>query len=1255
MIVAVRPSNVIVPRLDPTSPHKLPSDDQHGSETENSHTAKRKLNTEAAAVERQSSPGSVLSAEASCQPSDCLISDDAESKPHRSKRRKDIDNARPPLNSNSSMGQEEDETIQHAQKNLFHILVAPKQEQKHTTLSQDAESNSISTEPSTVAPQHDIPQPPESEPVKHQATPPTSPSPPRKLIKLHINGKLLSSPALQPISPSTPGPIPEGNLENQLSVPEPANRRELRLTANGKLLSSPPPKVPEELVSDTTAGKKRVTRSKSTRRKKNKKTLLVKIKYGTDDTSRTQVGEIIEAIFSGEPQKPQTTVLKVTSNDPTEEQRPAAPRKPTPPPQPPKPTHPFFLPKSAQEPAVSAPSNPDKKPSAQNPPSPNPPVVKPPPVQLLKPLGSQTKPPAVTITRPWPSFRTKSPRYPDSKHPLWPFRNGVHVRGLDTDQEPKPVPHDFNVKNKKGKGKIYRVDDSENVLSLISKSLKEMRHDHENRAKSVMRYPRQQHWTGHELKKIVGNRLRTIHTAVLNSQEEIKNATTAFDRGSCEDNMWTVKYAPSSTEDVLQDNGNVTAISEWLRKLIVDTVKKEAILNSKSKKGSDKDKKKKKKKKKRKSELDGFITSDGSDGESENWQSMLEKMDDDEDELGLPITTIPRRMPIGPPKKAILVTGPTGCGKTASVYAAAKELGFEVFEVNAGSRRSGKDILERVGDMAQNHLVQLEKQLDGDAAVDGGPQISETTDAPESSAPDPTKQKTMASFFNITAPKQKTIKPEQPITQPRQVKAESKQQSLLPGQPQSNKQKQSLILLDDVDILFEEDKQFWSGVIALLEHSKRPVIMTCTNDSTVPISELELEDIVRMTSPPSDIVVDYCLTIAAKEGHLLRSEDVETLYMSMGKDLRATLTALNFWCQMGVGSEKAGLDWRPDSRLIFGNEEEKDEVSRTISEGDYVDGMEMFNHDMAALTPKLENAFELREEYLKQWSIGVMDWEEREMIDTMRQTNPTNDMDIGTELRDTHEWTADMRSCLDIFCGQSLETPFHDQLDTSWPEISAKQRSSYTETYPLVQADPQVEYASLTTKIGSTFSVLLHRHISQDEKSEEQILINHTKRRASNPIEAPMSRNDLYAILEPLSREDLTLYNAISGRQSFSLDREISVAAEDVAPYIRAIVSTDEEAMRRREEFLREEQENNPKRRKTRASMAATEGGTVSRRETYFTRHNDLVPAIFDTASVSWGKALESYMRDLPPVQEVPVFERDWKWIIETPADFQGL
>jgi DNA polymerase III delta prime subunit len=54
---------------------------------------------------------------------------------------------------------------------------------------------------------------------------------------------------------------------------------------------------------------------------------------------------------------------------------------------------------------------------------------------------------------------------------------------------------------------------------------------------------------------------------------------------------------------------------------------------------------------------------------------------------------------------AMLIVGPPGCGKTASVYALAEELGFNVLEVNASSKRNGKSVLSQLHEATQSHTL----------------------------------------------------------------------------------------------------------------------------------------------------------------------------------------------------------------------------------------------------------------------------------------------------------------------------------------------------------------------------------------------------------------------------------------------------------------------------------------------------------------------------------------------------------------------
>ncbi|KAI5287332.1 hypothetical protein KEM54_006059 [Ascosphaera aggregata] len=1089
----------------------------------------------------------------------------------------------------------------------------------------------------------------------------TDVSPPtRKSVKLHLSRQLLSSPTRHSRLPSPPDQSPNDNMEKRPIAPMLQQRRTLRINQNGKLLSSPPPSVQEDSFSDSLDKKesKRLMPRRKNRKRSHgtqRSSLVVKLKYGVDDISRKHIGHKVENIIRGSfhgilpPASP-----SITANPREADHQLLKVDNPAPQPQPPKPLHPFFLPKQAHGPPDPILHAGDKQIPAKTVSLPKLQIDRTLPVHPTKPTELAAKPSSVRLSGTWPILRSKSPRYSDLKHALWPSQGLMHVRGLDNGE--LPTFDDLDLKPVKGKGTRNRVDDQENIIAVISKCLRELHREHESRSKTLLRRPKQQHWTGDELERVVGGRITTVHPAVVGCREDIKSVTNAFERGTCEDNLWTAKYAPSSTKKVLQDNNNISILSEWLKTLTVYTVQKEAAIPARADKYSGKDTKKRKKKRKRKAKsgLDDFVVSDDSEEEKpEDFQLMYSNLDDSQDELGLPITTLPKKIPVGPPKKAILVTGPTGCGKTASVYAAAKEMGFEVFEMNAGSKRSGKDIIERVGDMARNHLVQLEKQLDGAAAIEKGE--SQSTFAAHYH--DAAKQKIMGNFLKASSSKQDPHQAQLTSTKPQSKSDELQEDNPSQSRVPTKRQKQSLILLDDVDVLFEEDKQFWTGVLALLKHSKRPIIMTCTNESSIPFAALDLEAAVHVIPPSPDIVADYCLAIAAQEGHLLKHDDVESLYQSLGNDLRATLMTLNFWCQMGIGSEKAGLDWRPDQKLIYGTEEEKQDVRRTISDGGYVKGLESLNHDISTLSEKLEKELVSREESLTQWSIGVMDWEEREVLAEMKQDESLDAMQTDTNVSshiEDHLYISEMRSCLDMFCAQASEIPLYDKLDCSWPEMSQKQRCNYTEAYPLIQADPEVEYSSLTTKIGSAFSVFLGHLNPKYNELEEQSIMKHTIPRACTPSHAALTRKIFYSILEPICREDSTMYNYIPGRQSFSFDREVSVTAEDIAPYIRSIIHHDEECIRRRDERLREDAKNNVKRRTTRSSMAAADGdGIASRRENYITRHNELVPVIFETAGPSWQSALEKYMSKLPPIIEVPIYERNWVWVHETPEDYQ--
>lgn len=293
----------------------------------------------------------------------------------------------------------------------------------------------------------------------------------------------------------------------------------------------------------------------------------------------------------------------------------------------------------------------------------------------------------------------------------------------------------------------------------------------------------------------------------------------------------------------------------------------------------------------------------------------------------------------GDPYNLVLLVGHHGIGKTATVYTAAKETGYTVFEINTSSRRAGKDVIKQVGEMTASHLVRFDHQkkkrkqgetiiirdtvkkskkidiathfkrmltmsAEKDVTMDelntAGDTVEESVPAVEDVMMDEVKpaNNTITSFFKRsvqitptlnsviddvkpvenmitaffnrpgkTAPVLDVVmddvepgdnsntaffkKPGQ-ITTAKSTIAESNiliaesnavatepicvttksinEAEVEPTKEQINvkdEHKQSLVLLEEVDLLFEEDKGFWPAVIELCQKSKRPIIMTC--------------------------------------------------------------------------------------------------------------------------------------------------------------------------------------------------------------------------------------------------------------------------------------------------------------------------------------------------------------------------------------------------------------------------------------------
>ncbi|KAL0263687.1 hypothetical protein SLS55_002668 [Diplodia seriata] len=1092
--------------------------------------------------------------------------------------------------------------------------------------------------------------------VDSEVVPGTSPAPMASVMEDRTTPVPPSSPPVMHSSPARSQRTPKKGGANGPSSPSKPSppKKMLRMNAKGRF-SSPVSKDSKEEAPNT--GNQRKTRSRAN--KKTPKQLIVKISYIKDDERVVQIANDIDGILAGVKRAPE-----LKTHAPPKAIAPPKVSKPT---GPPKPTHPFFTGKSQrkdlgdlelQQAAVTKSATvPEKIPSRRE--------------TAITPGKLRAQARAEHESSESQSFSmfgapTKPRKALGGVEAPWPWQGATRVGDgeiHDIAMELSSIPSISSLleERRKLKGVVYKVPDAEAILPLaahephMSTNLQE---DPDATRHNVVRFPQRLLTTGPEIQRRVhpeilsfqqhtfgsGVELRDqstlegkqIHPALVDLFESIPNELTPFDKGRCETLSWAQKYAPKHSSQVLTSSREVSMLRKWLGALSVNSVGGAfRDQGTKSKKGAAT---KPAKKKRKKDDLDDFIVDDEDD---------LGDLDEltDPDEISSPDANHAVRKSmirfggdvstLGSGQKIhnlLLLSGPHGSGKTATVYAVAKELGFEVFEINPGSRRSGKDVLEKIGDMTENHLVQRRTQEQPDrATVDSDAErLSDAVQKDIESG----RQKSMSSFFKPvvaqTQAKPKTSAKKKPTAQATLEKA---QPSLV--KPKRN-QKQSLILLEEIDVLFEDDKNFWQTVEHLALHSKRPVIMTCTDESLRGISEDTLHGILRMSPAPTDLATDYLLLLAAREGHLLSRQTISSLYESKGCDLRATIMELDFWCQMAVGDRKGGLEWMYQRWPPGKDVDEHGEILRVASKDTYQMGMGWIERDVLLDKDHIgfDREYELMLEMVESWNIEPEHFSSVAIPDhPMGIEQPHQEANLKA-LQDM-DCLIDLSSAVDVYCRVDVPTRQKTPMDPTQPLLTDKARTNYINGYDFLQADTMADVTNFDTRLAVSSHLAARRYILASsstlplasptalaERSIDETILNHIVSDHYRP--QPLTRKDFF-VFDPLADNPSA---ATTGEGPFfpasSIDRTFRLLAEDLAPYVRSIAAHDLrlEAERVRVSNLLSAGGGKPAKRlrTTRAARSALEGGRRenTRRERWFDKSLNLV-AVLKTAGREWA------------------------------------
>jgi hypothetical protein len=310
----------------------------------------------------------------------------------------------------------------------------------------------------------------------------------------------------------------------------------------------------------------------------------------------------------------------------------------------------------------------------------------------------------------------------------------------------------------------------------------------------------------------------------------------------------------------------------------------------------------------------------------------------------------------------------------------------------------------------------------------------------------------MSAFFK----KQPDAKPPAPKMQTLKTNTIEKLQKVL-KQPAKNQQ-QSLILLEEVDVLFKEDKEFWTTVFKLLASSKRPFIMTCNDEDLVPWHAMTLHAILRLTPSSADSAVDLMLLIAAMEGHLLKRQAVASLFDSKDQDLRASIAELNFWCQMGVGDPKSGLSWIYQRYPPGSDVDKHGRRLRLISEDTLQDGMGLVHFG--------SNADE-DDVFLAWREFGIHPTAVMGPVDSRPQSSESDRLaTLPTSLKDFARM-ADSLSAMDRYTT-------HATMDASLPELPSKSRTHYIEGMALLESNERIDHDHMSAQLAISATILTH-------------------------------------------------------------------------------------------------------------------------------------------------------------------------------------
>ncbi|KAJ3139708.1 ATPase AAA domain-containing protein 5, partial [Physocladia obscura] len=296
---------------------------------------------------------------------------------------------------------------------------------------------------------------------------------------------------------------------------------------------------------------------------------------------------------------------------------------------------------------------------------------------------------------------------------------------------------------------------------------------------------------------------------------------------------WIEKFKPSSTADLIGDHNSkqVMQLKTWL--LDWKTAKSQ---DTKSMESATK----KLKFKKPKRLQDDFIVDDDEEESYHVSENEAEDFIDDsnsDDDIFQPVSgkrirKLKKRIrkkvngEFVKPNIHLRLIGPPSSGRTSSIRAVASECGFEIIEINSGHKRSGKEVASLLSEATQSHAV----TLDSGGSFSASSATANDNDSKNTFEKSKPAKGNLFALFGAKARKKESTSNNTHSNRKNVIDdsdSDSSSQSI-ENKPSTSSATHSLIVVEDADILFDQDKGFWNAMWSIMEFSKRPIVFTCS-------------------------------------------------------------------------------------------------------------------------------------------------------------------------------------------------------------------------------------------------------------------------------------------------------------------------------------------------------------------------------------------------------------------------------------------